>query len=177
MGYIIVGEVSGKAQGIVSEKGRLNAKLIGVNKTFDVVSFIARFGMAAVWIIAGVEKMAHPLDTMQSIKAYEIFTPEWSGYLAQLIGPLELVGGMLLLLGIFLRESSKVAAVVMVLFMVGILQAWLRGLDIDCGCFGAGDASAEPGMNYGLTLLRDAAFLLLTAWTIKRPFTKFALHP
>ena len=64
----------------------------------------------------------------------------------------------------------------MVLFMVGILQAWLRGLDIDCGCFGAGDATAEPGMNYGLTLLRDAAFLLLTAWTIKRPFTKFALH-
>ncbi|MBK4143169.1 DoxX family membrane protein [Corynebacterium macginleyi] len=157
--------------------GRLNTKLLGVNYAFDVVSFIARFGMAAVWIIAGIEKTTHPLDTMQSIKAYEIFTLEWSGYLAQLIGPLELVGGMLLLLGIFLRESSKVAAVVMVLFMVGILQAWLRGLDIDCGCFGAADATADPRMNYGLTLLRDVAFLFLTAWTIKRPFTKFALHP
>ena len=28
-----------------------------------------------------------------------------------------------------------------------------------------------------MTLLVDAAFLALTAWIIKRPFTKFALHP
>ena len=112
----------------------------------------------------------------QAIKGYDIFTPDWAGYLAIVIGPLEIIGGVLLLLGLFLRQSSIVATCVMLLFMVGIAQAWARGLDIDCGCFGYDAQNPDRGMDYAKTLLRDAAFLFLTLWTIKRPFTKFALH-
>ncbi|MFG6304704.1 MauE/DoxX family redox-associated membrane protein, partial [Corynebacterium hesseae] len=94
----------------------------------DLMSALVRFGMAAVWIIAGIQKLDARMEMTQAIEAYGIFTPEWSGYLAYLIGPLELMGGVLLLLGLFLREASAVAAVVLVLFMVGISQAWARGL-------------------------------------------------
>ena len=79
----------------------------------DLVSALARFGMAAVWIIAGIQKLDVRMEMAQAIEAYGIFTPEWSGYLAYLIGPLELMGGVLLLLGLFLREASAVAAVVL----------------------------------------------------------------
>lgn len=143
----------------------------------DVISFIARFGMAWVWIEAGVHKIGKTLDMTQAIKGYGIFTPEWAGYLATVIGPLEVIGGVLLLLGLFLRRSSIVATIVLLLFMVGITQAWARGLDIDCGCFGYDAQNPDRGMDYAKTLLRDAAYLFLTVWTIKRPFTKFALHP
>lgn len=143
----------------------------------DLMSALVRFGMAAVWIIAGVQKLDARMEMTQAIKAYGIFTPEWSGYLAYLIGPLELMGGVLLLLGLFLREASAVAAVVLVLFMVGISQAWARGLVIDCGCFGYDPADVSQGMNYALTLLRDATFLVLTLWTIWRPYRRYALHP
>ena len=143
----------------------------------DVISFIARFGMAWVWIEAGVHKLGKTLDMTQAIKGYGIFTPEWAGYLATVIGPLEVIGGVLLLLGLFLRRSSIVATIVLQLFMVGIAQAWARGLDIDCGCFGYDAQNPDRGMDYAKTLLRDAAYLFLTVWTIKRPFTKFALHP
>lgn len=143
----------------------------------DIISALARFGMAAVWIFAGVQKIDERMEMTQAIEAYGIFSPEWSGYVAYLIGPLELMGGVLLLLGLFLRESSAVAAVVLVLFMTGIAQAWARGLVIDCGCFGYNSADASQGMNYALTLLRDAAFLFLTAWTIWRPYRRYALHP
>lgn len=143
----------------------------------DVISFIARFGMAWVWIEAGVHKLGKTLDMTQAIKGYGIFTPEWAGYLATVIGPLEVIGGVLLLLGLFLRRSSIVATIVLLLFMVGITQAWARGLDIDCGCFGYDAQNPDRGMDYAKTLLRDAAYLFLTVWTIKRPFTKFALHP
>nr|WP_275434284.1 MauE/DoxX family redox-associated membrane protein [Corynebacterium kefirresidentii] len=143
----------------------------------DVISFIARFGMAWVWIEAGVHKLGKTLDMTQAIKGYGIFTPEWAGYLATVIGPLEVIGGVLLLLGLFLRRSSIVATIVLLLFMVGIAQAWARGLDIDCGCFGYDAQNPDRGMDYAKTLLRDAAYLFLTVWTIKRPFTKFALHP
>lgn len=143
----------------------------------DLMSALVRFGMAAVWIIAGVQKLDARMEMTQAIEAYGIFTPEWSGYLAYLIGPLELMGGVLLLLGLFLREASAVAAVVLVLFMVGISQAWARGLVIDCGCFGYDPADVSQGMNYALTLLRDATFLVLTLWTIWRPYRRYALHP
>lgn len=143
----------------------------------DIISFIARFGMAWVWIEAGVHKLGKTLDMTQAIKGYGIFTPEWAGYLATVIGPLEVIGGVLLLLGLFLRRSSIVATIVLLLFMVGIAQAWARGLDIDCGCFGYDAQNPDRGMDYAKTLLRDAAYLFLTVWTIKRPFTKFALHP
>ena len=143
----------------------------------DLMSALVRFGMAAVWIIAGIQKLDARMEMTQAIEAYGIFTPEWSGYLAYLIGPLELMGGVLLLLGLFLREASAVAAVVLVLFMVGISQAWARGLVIDCGCFGYDPAAVSQGMNYSLTLLRDATFLVLTLWTIWRPYRRYALHP
>ena len=143
----------------------------------DIISFIARFGMAWVWIEAGVHKLGKTLDMTQAIKGYGIFTPEWAGYLATVIGPLEVIGGVLLLLGLFLRRSSIVATIVLLLFMVGIAQAWARGLDIDCGCFGYDAQNPDRGMDYAKTLLRDAAYLFFTVWTIKRPFTKFALHP
>ena len=143
----------------------------------DLASALARFGMAAVWIIAGIQKLDARMEMAQAIRAYGIFTPEWSEYLAFLIAPLEIVGGLLLLLGLFLREASAVAAVVLVLFMVGISQAWARGLVIDCGCFGYDPNDVSQGMNYALTLLRDAFFLILTAWTIWRPYRRYALHP
>ncbi|MEJ6013877.1 MauE/DoxX family redox-associated membrane protein [Corynebacterium sp. H127] len=147
-----------------------------MRKFLDVISAIARFYMAYVWIHAGTAKLGNHMEMTQAITAYKIFTPEWSGYLAQLIGPLELAGGVLLLLGIFLRQSSKVAAVVLVLFMVGISQAWARGLAIDCGCFNVQGLNDAQTMDYVKTLARDAGYLLLTGWTIWRPFRRFAIY-
>ncbi|ATZ07048.1 MauE/DoxX family redox-associated membrane protein [Corynebacterium striatum] len=151
---------------------KIDKKLI-----LDVVSAFARFYMAYIWIKAGVVKLGEPLSVMQSIKAYEIFTLEWSGYLASIIGPLEIIGGVLLLLGLFLKTSAKVGTIVLALFMIGIGQAWLRGLGIDCGCFEANPEQDAQVMNYMMTLLRDTFYIFLMVWTMVRPFKKFALHP
>ena len=151
---------------------KIDKKLI-----LDVVSAFARFYMAYIWIEAGVAKLGEPLSVMQSIKAYEIFTLEWSGYLANIIGPLEIIGGVLLLLGLFLKTSAKVGTIVLALFMIGIGQAWLRGLGIDCGCFEANPEQDAQVMNYMMTLLRDTFYIFLMVWTMVRPFKKFALHP
>lgn len=138
----------------------------------DVISFVARFYMAFIWISAGVAKIGEPMTVSQNIEAYEIFTPEFSFLLAQLIGPLELAGGLLLLLGLYLRQSSAVALVVLVLFILGLSWAWAQGLVISCGCFG--DAGAT---NIPLTIGRDIFYVALTVWTMWRPYRRFALRP
>lgn len=153
-------------------KTKISAPLV-----LDIISAFARFYMAYVWIKAGASKLTDQLAVSQSIQAYEIFTPEWSHYLSYLIGPLEICGGLLLLLGLFLRPSAWVGQIVLVLFMIGIAQAWARGLGIDCGCFSVSPDEDAQVMNYMMTLLRDVFYSVLMVWTIKRPFTKFALHP
>lgn len=143
----------------------------------DVVSAVARFGMAAMWIAAGATKLNDHMNMTQAIVAYEIFTPQWADWLARLIGPLEIAGGLLLLLGIFLRQSSKVATGVLVLFIIGIGQAWARGLAIDCGCFSIEPNLDQAAMDYFVTILRDIVFIMLSLWTVYRPFTRFSLYP
>ncbi|WP_425292307.1 MauE/DoxX family redox-associated membrane protein [Corynebacterium mayonis] len=131
--------------------------------------------MAYIWISAGMSKIGVHMDVTQTIKAYEIFTPAWSDYLARIIGPLEIAGGLLLLLGIKLRWSGWLSIGVLLLFMVGLYSAWARGLVIDCGCFSPGES--DTGTNILATLGRDALYVLITLIMIYRPYKKFALYP
>lgn len=128
--------------------------------------------MAFIWIVGGVSKVGQTMTVSQNIEAYEIFSPEFSFLLAQLIGPLELAGGLLLLFGIFLRQSSMVGLAVLVLFILGLSWVWAQGLVISCGCFGDADETNVP-----LTIGRDFFYVALTAWTIWRPFTRLAIRP
>lgn len=146
-------------------------------RVLDAVSFFARFYMAYIWLSAGWAKLDDHMNVTQAIMAYEIFTPQWSDILARLIGPLEIAGGLFLLLGLFLRWSGKVAVGVLVLFIIGIAQAWVRGLVIDCGCFNVEQAPDAVAMDYAVTVLRDLFYIALSVWTVYRPFKRFALYP
>lgn len=142
----------------------------------DVLSALARFYMAYIWISAGWSKIGVHLDVTKAIEAYQIFTPDWSDLLAHIIGPLEIAGGLLLLLGIKLRWSGKVSIIVLSLFIIGMLSAWQRGLVIDCGCFDPSSAG-EGETNLLVTVARDVLYIAITAFMMWRPFKKFAIYP
>jgi hypothetical protein len=59
--------------------------------------------------------------------------------------------------------------------MAGVTQAWVRGLSIDCGCFGGGGDVAADKTSYGTELLRDTGFMILAGWLIVRPTTWLSL--
>jgi hypothetical protein len=50
---------------------------------------------------------------------------------------LEVGIGLYLLVGLFVRGTGALSCVLMALFVVATVQAPLRGLVLDCGCFGA----------------------------------------
>lgn len=143
-----------------------------------VVSFLCRFGLAAMWLLSGSIKLSNFVDTQQSIAAYELFPQPLHEPLALTLVSVELILGVLLLLGLFLRPVAIATGIVMLVFIAGIISAWARGLTIDCGCFGTGgyDASVGP-QQYMLDILRDIGFMLMAAWTFKWPFRRLALHP
>src|SRR4029079_10722390 len=60
---------------------------------------------------------------------------------------LEILVGVLLVLGLFTRPAAVVGGVLMVVFIAGIVSVWVRGLSIDCGCFGGGGEIGAAGRN------------------------------
>jgi uncharacterized membrane protein YphA (DoxX/SURF4 family) len=144
-------------------------------RLLDVVGTLARFGLAAVWLVSGLLKAADPDQTYVAVRAYDVLPDAGVEVVAALLPWVELALGVLLLAGVGTRLVAALSAVLLVVFVAGVTQAWTRGLSIDCGCFGGGGA-VEPGQTtYVQELLRDAGFLLMAGWLIARPHTLVAL--
>ena len=101
---------------------------------------MARLGLAAVWIVSGGLKVTDLAASGRAVNAYQLM-PYSAAQVVGAIQPfLEIALGLLLLVGLAVRLSAGTSAVLLVIFMAGIVSAWARGLAIDCGCFSKGGA-------------------------------------
>jgi uncharacterized membrane protein YphA (DoxX/SURF4 family) len=96
--------------------------------------------------------------------------PEWAvPALAAALPGMEVVCGACLLVGRWVRPAAWLAALMMVVFSIAKAQAMMRGINLDCGCFGSGRSPVTV-----MTLVRDLALLaaaLATIWTAPRERT------
>jgi uncharacterized membrane protein YphA (DoxX/SURF4 family) len=137
------------------------------------VSTVARLGLAAVFAIASLTKISSTDAIVRSVRAYQIL-PEGAVHpVAYALPFLELALAVLLLLGIGTRLVAGVAAVALVLFIAAVSSAGLRGLKIDCGCFGGGGAVTHT--HYLREIFRDVGFLVLAAWLLLFPISRLSL--
>ncbi len=106
---------------------------------------------------AGVAKLIDPSAFLSAILTYEVF-----GYVlavaASLFVPyLELCVGFSFVTG-FLRGGARwLAGGMTVVFLMLLAQAALRGLDVDCGCFGSEAKASETGFLWPIS--RDVLML------------------
>ncbi len=139
-----------------------------------LAGLVVRVVLAAVWAWAALAKIGNPRRFVQVVRAYDA-TPEW---LSKAIGyglpTLELVLAVLLLLGLITRYAAAVSAALLVVFLVGIVQAAARGLELQCGCFGGG-GGPSTSTSYTLDILRDLGLLVLSAFLVLWPLTRFSV--
>ena len=112
---------------------------------------------------------------MRAVQAYRILPGGLTGPVGHGLPVLEIVVGLLLILGMWTRLTAAVGLLLMVAFLAGISQAWARGLSIDCGCFGGGGLVAASRTRYPLELARDTGLALGGVWLVWRPRTLLAL--
>jgi protein-disulfide isomerase/uncharacterized membrane protein YphA (DoxX/SURF4 family) len=126
--------------------------------------------LAAIWIWAAVEKLGSPRTFVQTVRAYDA-TPEW---LSKAIGyglpVVELCVGILLAVGVAVRLAAAISAVLFLVFLIGLVQAAARGIQLECGCFGGGGVTAGA-TSYTLDILRDIGLLVLAAFLIVWSYT------
>lgn len=110
-----------------------------------------------------------------AVRAYEMLPVSLANLIGIVLPFAEIFMGILLILGAATRLMGFMSALLMLVFVVGISQAWARGLSIDCGCFGGG-GKVEPGEeNYLTPLMRDAGLAALGIYLFLFPQSKFAL--
>ncbi|VHO01424.1 hypothetical protein LC603019_01352 [Lawsonella clevelandensis] len=151
---------------------------LAVRPWVNWVSLLARLALAAIWIVSGSLKASDMMETRVAVRAYQVL-PDWAvPSVAFMLPALEILLGIFLLLGIKNQWMAIVSAVVFAVFIVMIVQAWARGLQIDCGCFGGGgyDASANH-LTYLSEIARDLAFMVFAVWLACFPHTPLAVEP
>ncbi|NHA67224.1 DoxX family protein [Phycicoccus flavus] len=144
-------------------------------RVLDVVGLLARLFLGVVLVVAGAAKVGHPLTSQRAVQAYELLPNGVAGWVGLALPFLEIVLGAMLVLGLFTRPVAVVSTLLMVAFVIGISQAWARGLTIDCGCFGGGGQIGANETKYPQEIARDASFAAAGAWLWWRPRTLAAL--
>ena len=139
------------------------------------IGLVARLTLGGVLFVAGYLKVGTPDKSQMAVRAYEMLPISLANLLGLILPPVEIVIGALLILGALTRVVAGLGGFTMIVFIIAIAQAWARGLNIDCGCFGGGGA-VEPGQTkYLQEILRDLGLVFLAAYLIRYPSTKFSL--
>jgi uncharacterized membrane protein YphA (DoxX/SURF4 family) len=139
------------------------------------LGLIARLILGGVLFLAGYLKVDEPDKSQMAVRAYEMLPISIANLLGLVLPFVEVAIGALLILGSLTRFMAALGGFTMVIFIIAIAQAWARGLNIDCGCFGGGGA-VEPGQTkYLQEILRDIGLVFLAAYLIRYPSTKFSL--
>lgn len=140
------------------------------------LSTVGRLLLGGVWIAAGLTKITDLDASVRAVRAYRLL-PEVA---AQVVGAglplLELLLGVLLIVGLGVRACAVVSSALMAVYIVAISSAWARGLRIDCGCFSSGGDLAEGvDPTYGTELLRDGALFVVAVLLAKWPVGYFSI--
>ena len=162
----------------MSQTYELKGALPYVHDHGAAVGTAFRISLGIVLLIAGGLKITDLGQSAVAVKAYRLFPqPIQAEVVGYALPPLEILIGVLLIAGLFTRVAASAAALLMVIFIVGIISVWARGLSIECGCFNGGGASASAinPYEYAREIFRDLVLLGMAMWLIVWPRTLWAL--
>lgn len=115
------------------------------------VALVASLAMGGIFIYAGIDKIRDPLQFADSIAAFGILPAVFISLMALGLPSFEIACG-LLMLGPWTRRIGALAITLLsAMFFTALASALLRGLTLDCGCFGTG-APSRPRMWLELAL-------------------------
>ena len=137
-----------------------------------LLAALLAIALGGVFVYASLDKIAHPDAFARIVYHYRLLGPSAStgplpaNVVAVTLPWVEILAGVALISGVWRREASLVAAVLLVAFLGAVTWALLHGTDIEnCGCFtvtGAGRAAGVKLLLGDLVLLAAALFVAVS---------------
>jgi uncharacterized membrane protein YphA (DoxX/SURF4 family) len=123
----------------------------------------ARLYLGFVFVYASFHKIAHPATFALDVATYQLLPLELVNLAALILPWVELLAGVMIIVGFRTRAAALLIAGMMVVFMVALGWALHLGLDMSCGCFAS--SSDEDPISWR-TLLRDGGWLALALYVL-----------
>jgi len=137
----------------------LNPRILGA------VVLVVRVVLGAIFVVAGASKVGHAAEFAQQIAAFRLLPQPVIAPMALVLPFLEIMLGGYLVIGLFTRAAAWVAALLLLMFDGAIASAVVRGMTLNCGCFGTHDTTVTTWTE----VARDAVFVLLAVFVALRP--------
>lgn len=121
-----------------------------------------RFSQIAIGILmawAGLSKIGDLHGFAEQLHNFRMMPIPIENLIAISLPWIELVAALALIFGVRARASAILSALLLAAFTTAVFVAMIRGLDIECGCFGTNDATRVGWVKIGqnLTMLALAA--------------------
>jgi uncharacterized membrane protein YphA (DoxX/SURF4 family) len=139
------------------------------------IGLVCRLTLGGVLFVAGYLKVDKLEVSQMAVRSYELLPIPIANFLGQTLPFFEVVIGLLLILGAATRVVAALGGFTMFIFIIAIGQAWARGLNIDCGCFGGGGTVAPGETRYLQEILRDAGLVAMALFLLRYPVSKFSV--
>jgi uncharacterized membrane protein YphA (DoxX/SURF4 family) len=123
----------------------------------------ARLYLGGVFILACLHKIADPGAFALDVATYQFLPLALVNLFALVVPWVELVVGVMIVVGFRTRAAALIIVGLMLAFMVALGWALHLDLDMSCGCF-ASSGEADPIS--AMTMLRDAGWLALGLYVL-----------
>jgi uncharacterized membrane protein YphA (DoxX/SURF4 family) len=138
------------------------------------VRLVVRLVVGGTFIYASLDKIQNPAAFARAISYYHFLPSDLINIWALVLPWAELVTGVLLIAGIFARGSALLIGGMLVMFVVALAWAIVKGIDISCGCFST-DPSAGHKVDTSL-IVRDILMLVALVPIVVRGAGALALE-
>jgi uncharacterized membrane protein YphA (DoxX/SURF4 family) len=139
------------------------------------LSTAARLLLGGLFLATGYLKMTDLDGFTRQVRLYELLPETLVPIVGNGLPLLELLLGLLFLLGLVTRATAVLSVPVFAAFVIGISWAWANDLKIECGCFSNNGIVANPVPGYLRELAINTVALALCAWLIRFPASRFSL--
>ncbi len=114
-----------------------------------------RFYLGGLFVYASWHKIIYPELFAIDIATYDILPLILINPMAIVLPYIELVAGLMLLIGLRVRTAALLVTGMMAIFTIALIIALAQGLDMSCGCFASQGMEEDPISLK--TLVRDLA--------------------
>ena len=128
-------------------------------------NWLIRLALGLTFVSAGTLKILDPAGFASAVANYRLLPHELINIFAILLPWVELVAGLCVLSGIWLRPAALVLGVMTGVFVLAVASALARGLNIECGCFGKIGGGQIGLQNLAISLVLFCLAAVLTVRT------------
>jgi len=140
--------------------------------TSPLLAVIFRWILGLIFIYASIHKISDPFEFSEAIYNYRIFPDFLINPLAICLPWLELLAGLSLIIGIYIKGGALIISILSLSFTIALGAALFRGLDITCGCF---YSSGTKRIADWVTIAQDLGLLIMGIQVLFFDKAKYAL--